>query len=295
MEASMAAKDFESSHSGAVGKEVRYGWIKRNNPGELTWVSKRGLGVDDTYQRTLNDVKRKQIAAAFNWAAFGVLTVARRRNGSLFVIDGQHRLSAALSRKDITDVPCVIFDTEDDIAGEARDFIDTNTSRKPVSAVEKFKALLVTEDHAAIVCQRLATESGRDIRRGAGASTVTCVAAIMRQINRNEESFCRAWPVIVAICEGEVMHSDIVDGVAFLETRLMSANGTKCGVKRIKDRLVAVGYNGLLNAISEAKAYHRNAGEKVCALGLLNAANNRLSHRYRVDPLPSEGMPSVTP
>lgn len=291
MKASMAVRDLESSHLGTAGKEERYGWIKRNKPGELTWVSKRCLLVDDTYQRTLNDTKRKQIASAFNWAAFGVLIVARRRDGSLFVIDGQHRLAAALSRSDITDVPCVIFDTEDDVAGEARDFIDTNTSRKPVNSVEKFKALLVTEDHAALVCQRLATEAGREVRRGASATTLTCVTAVMKLIVRNEDAFCRAWPVIVAICEGEVIHADIVEGVAFLENRLMSSNGTKCGVKRIKDRLLSVGYIGLLNAMSEAKAYHRNSGEKVCALGLLNAANHRLSHRYRIDPLPAEGMP----
>src|SRR5581483_5377546 len=127
-------------------KISRYGWLSRNEPGKLEYVSKLQLQVDPTYQRSLNDPKRLRIAKDFNWAAFGVLLVARRNDGSLWVIDGQHRLMAAQSRSDIKDVPVAIFEFGGNVTDEAKDFLIANKNRRPLSGVESFKALAVSGD-----------------------------------------------------------------------------------------------------------------------------------------------------
>src|SRR4051794_31726791 len=96
----------EKTHRG-TDKIRQYGWTADNVPGKLIYLPKESLQVDPTYQRPLNDRKRLRIASAFNWAAFGVLICARRPDGTIWVIDGQHRLSAAMSRSDVRDVPVI--------------------------------------------------------------------------------------------------------------------------------------------------------------------------------------------
>src|ERR1051326_3709263 len=134
----------ETTEGGRLTKIDRYKWVSRNQQGELAYVSKHRLLVDDRYQRALNDAKRLRIASKWNWAACGVLLVARRKDGRLYVIDGQHRWAAAMSRADITDLPVAIFDLSGSIEDEATDFLIANKERKPLTGVESFKAQIAT-------------------------------------------------------------------------------------------------------------------------------------------------------
>jgi hypothetical protein len=98
-----------------IDKEThpKYAWAKTDEPGKLAYINKNILNVDSSYQRTLRDNTRLFIARNFSWAAFGVLSVANRSDGSLYVFDGQHRLAAAMERPSITQVPCVVFNVAD--------------------------------------------------------------------------------------------------------------------------------------------------------------------------------------
>ena len=63
------------------------------------------------------------------------------RNGKFYIIDGQHRYYAALS-KGIEKLLCIIR-TGLTMEDEARIFVKTNTSRKPLSPFDTFKANIV--------------------------------------------------------------------------------------------------------------------------------------------------------
>lgn len=62
------------------------------------------------YQRDESEGRiAKDIAMHFCKVSFGCLTVIEQKDGTLFVADGGTRLSAALMRKDIKEVPCYVF------------------------------------------------------------------------------------------------------------------------------------------------------------------------------------------
>jgi hypothetical protein len=63
------------------------------------------------------------------------------RDGGLYVVDGQHRLAAAVMRGDIPQLPCVVshFDSAEQ---EAAAFVALNQQRRPLNALDLFKAAL---------------------------------------------------------------------------------------------------------------------------------------------------------
>ena len=106
------------------------------------------LEIDPSYQRSIENGESQaliaDIALNWHWGRAQVLTVSRR-DGRLFVVDGQHRLAAAKLRGDIQQLPCLIEEFAD-VAEEARLFNDLNDKRRPVSAIDKFRAALVAGD-----------------------------------------------------------------------------------------------------------------------------------------------------
>jgi len=134
----------------------------------IEWVFTTELSVDEGYQRrTDNEASRRliaSIAAKFDWRLFGVLTVSRRPDGSLKVIDGQHRWTGAAMRGDIDQVPCCLsrFETVED---EAKFFIVANRARKPMNRLDDFHAALAAADDDAMEIQRLVTEAGLKVTR----------------------------------------------------------------------------------------------------------------------------------
>lgn len=271
-------RDLGLAHHGSVSKVERYRWKDPMKHGEMSWVDKNLLHVDERYQRELNDKKALQIASSFNWPAFGVLIVARR-NGKLYVVDGQHRFTGALRRADVPKVPCIVFDS-DGIAAEAQTFLDAQVLRKAVTAVDKFKAQLVTRDPIALRVQALIDQSGRTIAHGgSGPGTIACVALIYRLCQRTPETIERLWPVIVQICRGHQIQERIVDALVFIEER--APEGVSLTDKKWTLRLVNIGPEMLLRKCNEAAAFYAAGGAKVWASGVLQVLNRRLGESAR--------------
>lgn len=126
------------------------------------------LQIDDSYQRSIDAGTSqslvKRIAREWDWGLCQPLNVARRQDGSLFVIDGQHRLAAARARGDIYDLPCVVVSTGSPDE-EAAAFVALNRQRRPLGKLDLFKAALVSEDAAACAI--------RDALQGAGLTIAT--------------------------------------------------------------------------------------------------------------------------
>lgn len=106
------------------------------------------LDIDPSYQRSIDNPESQaliaDIALNWHWGRAQVLAVSRR-GGKLYVVDGQHRLAAARLRGDIPQLPCLIEEFSD-IAEEAALFNDLNDKRRPVSAIDKFRAGIVAGD-----------------------------------------------------------------------------------------------------------------------------------------------------
>lgn len=121
------------------------------------------LKIDASYQRSTDNGSSRdlirRIAQHWNWSLFHPLSVARRDDGSLWVVDGQHRLAAARLRRDIYDLPCVVT-RYDSAADEAASFVAMNVQRRALSAIDLFKAAVTSGDGKAGQVARLLAEAG---------------------------------------------------------------------------------------------------------------------------------------
>ena len=103
------------------------------------------LLISASYQRYICTTTIKK-AKQFNYLLCQTLVIAMRPDGSLVIIDGQHKaIMAFLSGEDL-DLPCQIYKhditstLQQCIEFEARLFQDLNTSRKNTSTLDKVRA-----------------------------------------------------------------------------------------------------------------------------------------------------------
>jgi hypothetical protein len=268
-----------------VDKIALYGWTTKNEPGTLVFVHKGSLAVDQTYQRKMNDSKRLRIASAFNWAAFGVLIVARRPDGSLWVIDGQHRLAAAQSRSDIEMVPVIIFDFKGEVADEATDFLIANRDRRPLDGIESFRALLVSGDPIAVQVNEMLERSGKVIAKNAHtANSIRCVRALTYCMTKDARTMRAIWPLIVELAGEAVIDMRLVFGMFELERRLIDAqdNPRSLTEKDHQSKLIVRGHAAVTEAIGKAAAYYNKGGQVVYAKGILNLLNHGKKNKLRI-------------
>ena len=115
----------------------------------LQYLLPQQLEIDAQYQRSLDSEQSQQLVRAiaqhWNWDLCQPLVVARRPDGKLYVIDGQHRLAAARMRGDIPQLPAVVVQY-DSVEDEAASFVLLNQQRKPLSKLDLFKAAVASGD-----------------------------------------------------------------------------------------------------------------------------------------------------
>jgi hypothetical protein len=115
----------------------------------LQYCALEQLSIDESYQRSLEAASSitlvRRIATFWDWGLCQPLYVARRDDGKLYVVDGQHRLSAAKLRGDIWQLPCVVraFASAEE---EAAAFVALNQERRPLNKLQIFKASLAAGD-----------------------------------------------------------------------------------------------------------------------------------------------------
>lgn len=270
----------EERHSGGRTKVEAYGWNVKDRPGELQWIRKSLLNVDKEYQRAkVSQESVLSIARNWSWVACGVLVVARRNDGTLWVVDGQTRKTAADKRADVNELPCIVFESLE-LAEEASAFIDVNTFRRPVPRVDKFRAQIVAQDQVAIAVQQMIEEQGYRVASGSGSFSVCCIGSIMEEFKNNEEVARRVWQLCAQLHSGEPIVDIIWLGLCYLERSLIARKDgesifrphnletlTKSGAKRIHEE------------IRKARNYFNKGGGKVYAEGILNLLNHRRTAR----------------
>ena len=132
----------------------------------LQFLAPAELTIDASYQRSIESGESKalirKIAQHWNWDLCLPLVVSRRREDGVetyYVIDGQHRLDAARMRKDIAQLPCMVKEYAS-AADEAASFVHLNQQRRPLGALDLFKAALASEDPEAVSIMKAMGDAG---------------------------------------------------------------------------------------------------------------------------------------
>lgn len=253
-------------------KVQQYGWELKDKPGDLVWLNKSELHVDHSYQRSAKNIRVLHIAAKWSWLACGVIVVAKRENEQRFyVVDGQHRVLAALKRSDIERLPCLVFRTES-AKEEAAGFYDANTGRRLPTGLEKWKAQLMRGDATTVFVDALIRSSGRVAGNANGGSgEVRCLSSLLRLAETDRERLGRMWPLVADVCKGQTLHERVLEGLLWLEARM--PEGQSLTDKRWRERVTRIGFSGLLESAQRAATFYARGGPKVWGLGMLEAIN----------------------
>jgi hypothetical protein len=247
----------------------------KNTPGKLLMIHKSRLGIDPLYQRKINDRLVGRIMGNWSWVSCGTLEVSQRPGDHerYFVIDGQHRWKASTYLPQVEELPCLCFelDTRKD---EAIGFLATNTERRLPTLSDQFKALLVTEDQAAVRLYELADKYSRTISAPSSATTVSCVSDCMRLMRENAAAFSRIFPLACQLSTGRPLIGRILRGLHYVETHMPRGKGLQD--ERWRKRVLHIGYDAVVMAIKRACLYENGGHDRICAIGVVNAVNHGL-------------------
>lgn len=264
-------------------KEDRYKWTNADRKGEFMWIAKGMLRIDPSYQRTdaISESRISTLVKLWSWIACGCLIVARRPDGSLWVVDGQHRLLAAMKRASILDLPCMVFD-QIEIKEEAKAFGWTNNQRGPMPGTSQFKASVVAEDPIACAVQKMIDEAGYRVKRTATApNTVACVTAMQNCYKISEERCRKIWKLLVSIHNEAPIMDRVFIGAFHLEGEL-SKNGHSLTDANNRDCLERNGVEQIKRSMSSAAAYYGKGGARVYAQGLADLLNHKRHEKNRI-------------
>lgn len=266
---------------GKTSKIERYGWILRDSPGVFMEIDKQELHIDHEYQRDeVNVDKVRSIASSWSWVGCGSISVALRPDGRFFVFDGQHRVLAAKTRSDIDVLPCMVFEC-DSVAKEAAGFLVTNSERKPVTAIDKFRSLVITEDQAAQRVKEVLSDLGLEISKTANRpGQIKCIARCLTLATSDFECFKKTLALSGRLCRDIApVHEDIVAGLFHLHRK----HGLLDDPRFVR-RVVDVGHAAIVDGIRRSRIFRGKGGELTLVEGILAAVNKSLHKRFGEKP-----------
>lgn len=160
------------------------------------------LNIDTAYQRDLDIARAEKYAREWDPYLLNELTVSERDDGTYWVIDGAHRLHAALKRG-IVNLRCFVvrgLSPED----EAALFVKLNRNRKAVNAWDSFKAALAAKDRDALRIKATVEEAGYSITRSGGPRAIKAVAGLQKINNLGGVELLRETLVVIGVAwEGD--------------------------------------------------------------------------------------------
>lgn len=137
------------------------------------------INVDTEIQRMLERPRVQRMAENLNEDALGIITVSKRADGRLFIVDGQHRLASVIlaGGEDLL-MRAELFEGLTR-AQEAKLFRERNNMRKP-NVFDIFRARLVEGDPVALDINRLFEKYGWHLSMGGADGSISAVAAAER-------------------------------------------------------------------------------------------------------------------
>jgi hypothetical protein len=263
-------------------KTERYGWKTIDEPGELQWLDKTTLSVaHELYQRSVdNPAKVDKIASEWSWMACGVLIVALRQNGTLYVVDGQNRLVAALKRSDIRSLPCLLF-AVDTPAAEASAFSRINRNRKLLSRTDLFRSDVVAGHPESVRLRDLLDRYGYVVGNPGTKRAAACVDALLGAMRNDESALRSVLDIYDKQLDGGRMLAQMVDGLMYLHN-----SGVDLDDKRLRKRLADVGYDELISSIRKTSEFRGKGTKEAFAEGIQLAVNKGLRNHVIQWPRP---------
>lgn len=156
--------------------------VSAGTGGEIMLVKVSDLKVDHSYQRDLKAAMLEKMQdRSFDDATAGIISVSKRANGELYIVDGQHR--SALAR--LEDRPTILAQVFEGLTPQQEaDLRDRMHLRRADTVYEIFKARIFAGDPIARGMQRVAKEFETQLNfvpdSKRGINTIATVETIYR-------------------------------------------------------------------------------------------------------------------
>jgi hypothetical protein len=154
------------------------------------------------YQRDITAFKHKRIAGdnVLNLKAFGVISVARRKDGTLWAMDGQNRLKFAIDAG-LKLVNCVVSDVESD-KEEAKIFDIINRKRNPLTPYEIHKAVMChgedeIENNIISIMDEFGIALVERTKQGVVTDEISCIGVIREAYKKANSTTARGNGIII--------------------------------------------------------------------------------------------------
>ena len=262
----------EEKTAQGLDKVTRYNWTIRNVPGEFLMIPKTDLEVDPAYQRNrINQRRVETLSRAWDWIACGCLVVSLRDDNRWFVMDGQHRKLAADQRSDISELPCLVFETTGR-REEAIGFLAINQGRVGVSSLDRYRAQLLSGDKTAFAVEAMLKSTGHRAGHAASPRTVSCVGCLYALCLEDRERFERLWPLLAELHPDAAMTDLVIKGLWMVDKWLGERSITEAPYR---EKLLVIGGQGLHHAIRREMALIGQGGPRVGACAIAKYLNKQ--------------------
>lgn len=210
----------------------------------------------------------------------GVLVVVLRENGEMFVIDGQHRLWAAMKRTDFHSFNCLVI-TGATSTEEAILWRRYNIERKNPGALDRFRSAVREGQPNAMKVNKFIEKIGRIVPRSRNSDpkTVVCVSTIEKLMQKFPEETERVFPLVGEICEGHVFDEFIIKAFVYLENKL---DNDSLLSPKWSSRIKNIGYYRIRKELNETVGLYKKYTNSLFSVALLNAINYGLRHKLIV-------------
>ena len=202
--------------------------------------------------------------------------MALRADGKYWVIDGQHRVMAALLRDDIIDLPCVLFDI-DDITAEAMGFWSANSNRRNVSSLDKYRALIVAKDPLVLRIDKLLKDHSIKVQISPAPLTFRATSWAIKSAAEDWVSFTKTIYLITRLFTESAIHVNVCVGLYWIE----HFSDLNIADSRFERRIIQCGALALTESIRKAILL-RTFSNRTCADGILMEMNRGLRNPFKI-------------
>jgi len=221
-----------------IDKNERYNWPEIQSNSTLMMLHKGCLQLDLPYQRQASNAIVMRIRSEWDDQLLGTLMVSFR-DEVYNLLDGMHRVLAALGRADITVLPCRVFYGLT-LEQEAKLFERFNTKRNSVRVIDRFKALLIARDPIAVAVER--TLALRDFTVSARPMHHRHIKAVTQlcSIMETQGSEALFWVVRmaadIASVRTDVVNEELLRGLRWVHRKVV-CNMDPFAVPELEERL----------------------------------------------------------
>lgn len=260
--------------------------IRSGAAGDFEVLTIDDLKIDHAYQRDLNVDLVQKIARDWDIAAAGPLVVSRRADGSLFIVNGQHRAAAAKTAGeeeviaqvvDMTEVP---LDEARKLEAELR---LKGNSRRSDKVQERFRAQLAAGYRESLAIVEIADTFGTRINPWPdGRHGINCVSTVEALYRKDRGGhLVRVFEFVQEAfgqVDGPTSTSTILAGVSWLLER----HDHGMDRKRMVERLGVEGTDQLMRAAMAHRAALHGSTWMNFYRAMIGAYNERLPEAKRL-------------